>query len=123
VDNVRSLFRVQRPCVMHATLLYAACRVEGIPRLLQDVIGLGDEDGVPLTEAEVKAVGKSFQEIKRRCPEQCTVHVVDPAEFLPRLVSTTKSLHVLAVATRLCDVVKTSGACAGKNPAHVVAAF
>ena len=98
---------------MATSALYAACRQEGIPRSLDEVVAVSR---VGRTE-----VGRTYRFIATELGLE--IQPVDPKQYLPRFASELDvSTHVQQKAAEIIDVAAEAGLLSGKSPTGLAAA-
>lgn len=105
--------RRQSPQVATASVLYAACRVEGVTRSIKEVAAKG---GVAK-----KHVGKYFTELKAKL--DLPVQTVKSTDFIARLCNILRvPMRTQVVAEHVAKAVSSRGVCHGRNPLSICAA-
>ncbi|WP_290810753.1 transcription initiation factor IIB family protein [Halovivax sp.] len=93
--------------------LYAACRMEGIPRSLEEVAAV--------SRVERKEIGRTYRYIAQELGLE--MEPVDPKKYVPRFCSELQlSEEVQAKANEIIDVTADKGLLSGKSPTGYAAA-
>ncbi len=96
-----------------SAVLYATCRVQGIPRTLDEISRVS---GV-----EKKEIGRAYRFIRREL--DLDVPLTDPAHYVPKFTAALKlSGHVQERAISLLKKAITKGLISGRGPTGVAAA-
>ncbi|USZ73299.1 MULTISPECIES: transcription initiation factor IIB [Natronosalvus] len=93
--------------------LYAACRIEGIPRSLEEVAAVSRVDR--------KEIGRTYRYVAQELG--LGMEPVDPKKYVPRFCSELElSEEVQAKANEIIDVTAEKGLLSGKSPTGYAAA-
>ena len=93
--------------------LYAACRMEGIPRSLEEVAGVSRVDR--------KEIGRTYRYIAQELG--LGMEPVDPKKYVPRFCSELElTEEVQSKANEIIDVTSEKGLLSGKSPTGYAAA-
>ncbi|MFP8955770.1 transcription initiation factor IIB [Natronosalvus vescus] len=93
--------------------LYAACRIEGIPRSLEEVAAVSRVDR--------KEIGRTYRYVAQELG--LGMEPVDPKKYVPRFCSELElSEEVQAKANEIIDVTTEKGLLSGKSPTGYAAA-
>ncbi|ADB59376.1 transcription initiation factor IIB [Haloterrigena sp. SYSU A558-1] len=93
--------------------LYAACRMEGIPRSLEEVAAV--------SRVERKEIGRTYRYVAQELSLE--MEPVDPKQYTPRFCSELDlSEEVQAKATEIIDTTTEKGLLSGKSPTGYAAA-
>src|SRR6056297_1177650 len=93
--------------------LYAACRMEGIPRSLEEVAGV--------SRVERKEIGRTYRYVAQELGLE--MEPVNPKKYVPRFCSELElSEEVQAKANEIIDTTTEQGLLSGKSPTGYAAA-